>query len=66
MSQLHKKFTDSEVVKLIERYLEKKIKRIHLPTFALLFVMQPHADYFYYSFFIINLINNSMFDIYPS
>lgn len=31
-----------------------------------LFVMQPHADYFYYSFFIVNLINNSMFNIDPS
>jgi hypothetical protein len=30
MSQLHKKFTDSEVRKLIERYLNGQIKRIHL------------------------------------
>jgi hypothetical protein len=30
MSHLHKRFTDGEVKKLIERYLEKKIKRVHL------------------------------------
>lgn len=30
MSQLHKKFTDNEVKKLIERYLEGQIKRTHL------------------------------------
>lgn len=30
MAQLHKRFTGSEVRKLIERYLEGKIKRVHL------------------------------------
>ncbi|MFA5015796.1 MAG: hypothetical protein WC549_09715 [Actinomycetota bacterium] len=30
MSQLHKKFTDSEVGKLIERYINGQIKRVHL------------------------------------
>lgn len=30
MSQLHKKFTDSEVRKLIERYISDQIKRAHL------------------------------------
>ena len=30
MDQLHKKFTDSEVKKLIERYLDGQIKRTHL------------------------------------
>jgi len=55
MAQLHKKFTDSQVKELIERYLKKEIERNYIQEilgigqtrfFALVKIYRVHPDKF--------------------